>query len=391
MERLPKRDDEIYKEIEDFEEYELTQCVAYEMAIRNDGNLKHIQKIAKDYDDYLRDKNDCFKLDNTLSLSDKGIKEHLKLYILKEITLKDLSQAINYSEIIPFIPNDTHELGYSSEHLDDFVDNFMYYKDKRIDNKVYELIDIEITGSQDHLKRGIYSEEVRITHIDETDWTTLEKNTFRNGYTIRTEIQEVDGRAIIPINDDENCDEYKEILEIEDWRKYIIDYEGEVRINHEITNNFKRPKLKLYKEDIYNAAPKLNININQPLNELIAYITHIKEDLEKNKDILKAPIELLGEKLQRADNMVCDSKGKCFDAREMLSKQQKLADMFFIYDCLKVDMTQRKIQNEVYNYYADKGVETKTLDAKTLKKYKEIASDYIDNMRYRELATGVKI
>ena len=35
MGNLPKRDDEIYKEIESFKDYELTQCVAYEMAIRS--------------------------------------------------------------------------------------------------------------------------------------------------------------------------------------------------------------------------------------------------------------------------------------------------------------------------------------------------------------------
>jgi hypothetical protein len=35
MDRLPQRDDLIYKEIEEFQDYELTNCVAYEMAIRN--------------------------------------------------------------------------------------------------------------------------------------------------------------------------------------------------------------------------------------------------------------------------------------------------------------------------------------------------------------------
>ncbi|PNV83258.1 MAG: hypothetical protein C0627_06985 [Sulfurimonas sp.] len=34
MYKLPKRDDNIYKEIEKFQDYELTECIAYEMAIR---------------------------------------------------------------------------------------------------------------------------------------------------------------------------------------------------------------------------------------------------------------------------------------------------------------------------------------------------------------------
>ncbi|WP_419673566.1 hypothetical protein [Aliarcobacter butzleri] len=34
MDKLPQRDDLIYKEIEEFEDYELTNCIAYEMATR---------------------------------------------------------------------------------------------------------------------------------------------------------------------------------------------------------------------------------------------------------------------------------------------------------------------------------------------------------------------
>ncbi len=89
--------------------------------------------------------------------------------------------------------------------------------------------------------------------------------------------------------------------------------------------------------------------------------------------------------------LFCNNNGECFDPRKILSKQQRLADMFYIYDCLKEGYSQNKIQNEIYNYYADKGIETITMDAKTLKKYKEIAIDYIDNLKYKELITGVKL
>lgn len=34
MNNLTQRSDLIYKEIEEFQEYELTECIAYEMAIR---------------------------------------------------------------------------------------------------------------------------------------------------------------------------------------------------------------------------------------------------------------------------------------------------------------------------------------------------------------------
>jgi len=49
---LPKRSDAIYQEIESFEEYELTQCVAYEMAVRNKNNLKAIEEVVEFYNQY---------------------------------------------------------------------------------------------------------------------------------------------------------------------------------------------------------------------------------------------------------------------------------------------------------------------------------------------------
>ena len=47
MDRLPQRDDLIYKEIEEFQDYELTNCVAYEMAIRNENISALVNKYLK--------------------------------------------------------------------------------------------------------------------------------------------------------------------------------------------------------------------------------------------------------------------------------------------------------------------------------------------------------
>ena len=41
--KLPKRSDSIYKEIEEFEDYEYSNCIAYEMAIRN----KEVKRLIK--------------------------------------------------------------------------------------------------------------------------------------------------------------------------------------------------------------------------------------------------------------------------------------------------------------------------------------------------------
>lgn len=44
---LPKRSDPIYQEIENFEDYEYTNCIAYEMAIRNIKNKKLTKEFEK--------------------------------------------------------------------------------------------------------------------------------------------------------------------------------------------------------------------------------------------------------------------------------------------------------------------------------------------------------
>lgn len=44
MDNLPKREDDIYKDIEKFKEFELTDCIVYEMKIRS----KEVQELIKD-------------------------------------------------------------------------------------------------------------------------------------------------------------------------------------------------------------------------------------------------------------------------------------------------------------------------------------------------------
>lgn len=49
---IPTREDAIYKEIENFQEYELTQCVAYEMAVRCPTNHQLIKNFINYYQLY---------------------------------------------------------------------------------------------------------------------------------------------------------------------------------------------------------------------------------------------------------------------------------------------------------------------------------------------------
>ena len=68
---LPKRDDQIYKDIEEFEQYELTRCIAHEMAIRN----KDARKII-------------FSLNRITALRDRLSSQQKYHYLLKHIYSK---------------------------------------------------------------------------------------------------------------------------------------------------------------------------------------------------------------------------------------------------------------------------------------------------------------
>ena len=281
-----KRSDRIYKEIESFEDYELTNCIAYEMAIRNDEIKENINKWKQ--------------IDEGLIGGKTNIIGDMEDFLYDK---KLMSYGFNFLNLHYF--NKKHD------------------KNKFFSNR-YEMFGLSIT----------YNENGEQKIFD--DYTKKEQLMFA-----------------------------ETILKAQ----------------------FKRPLLIL--EDAKKA--KVELNLSLPKNELIAYISKIKDEYDKDNSIIKTPLELLGEEFKEADTLVCNDKGKCFDSRAILTKQQKMADMFYIYDALKEGFTQRKIQNEIYNYYADNGIETKTMDAKTLKRYKEIAVDYIDNMRYKELVTGIKL
>ena len=53
IEQLPNRNDRNYKKIESFEEYELTNCIAYEMAIRNEEVIKLINEKLMLFDEFI--------------------------------------------------------------------------------------------------------------------------------------------------------------------------------------------------------------------------------------------------------------------------------------------------------------------------------------------------
>ena len=325
MSNLPKRSDPIYKEIESFEDYELTQCVAYEMAIRNDDNINLINEIVSYFNAHKDKIFNLIKKTNSQELNYNNYD-----YSQEFKTIYKLMSNLELIELHQYYGEAKHNYSISFENnFNDIVQLIREHKDKL----------------------NTYSDEI----------LTKTEITERNGYRICTEIYE-----------HKNC------------------YSGGVTVEA----YFKRPPIKF--DAFKSVKANAKIDITRPLDELIAYISHIKKDMETNSDILKAPIEYINKTLQKADDIskMCseNSRGtlKCFDGRKGLKRTQKLADMFFIYDMIKVGAKKSKILFDLDEYYDPEYKKQTSFHPDTLDKYLLVAKDFIDNLRYKELVTGVK-
>ena len=179
-----------------------------------------------------------------------------------------------------------------------------------------------------------------------------------------------------------------------------------------ITPNFKREFIEQGK------IAEIKINLAMPKDELVAYIIHIKDYYNNDIRILKSPAELFGNQVQEA-------------GKPPKKKSERWADMFFVYDYVKARQNCIKEQNksneaeleaEIENIkkyhigidrkkrvafakaeYLESTINTKITDIfkeDELTKILELKADnisklyyaikpYIDDLKYKELLTGV--
>lgn len=369
-----KRDDAIYKEIENFEDYELTQCIAYEMAIRNDGVIYHLNDALKFIE---------LKMDVVISYFTNNFNDlHEEEQRAEYLEFGDTVEQIEYT---------LKECQLSGEWFEnDLFYNNIFYQDKRIHKNIYNFLQLYILKINNDLDMK--------AEIDKQDDVTLEYDshnerieatriTHRDGYIFKSSIIGEKGDCVFY---DEEIDESREVTCTQDFKKMIdssLEGREPIEIENNIIQKFKRPKLRM--PSILNTLKyKVELDISSPLDELIAYITHIKIDLEKNKNILKSPIELVDE-LQKAD-------GK---HTQKIPKAIKYADWFYIYDCYKIlkngdksdEIVFGEIDLQLMEHY---GIEDKDYyySFETYKKTIMKNMKYlIDNFGYMELITGVNI
>ena len=358
---ISSRDAIEYTNIDNFQIYELTPCIAYEMAMRN-TKVKMLFKRYELITDMSHDNNKRFfsrdafkkaKLNEELSIEYENCTyEEYEVVIMRKLnTYKQLIEK-DYKKFI-------------DEHIDKCteltINELTLLKEKLVTELINDYL-IYPKGYQRKVDGVKYWYQEEITNSKKAKGKyIIDADMESDGWQIRFE--EIVSDTFIQVQG----------VHIQD---------GEYFVNN-IIPNFHRQM---------NDQNQINIPINfsLPLEEITDYIAKVK-----NKINPKTPLELLGQELKKAENLKNmtvkkESKGKMeiFDGTKGENAPTKFADLFYVYDMKKRGIDNIDIIYELDKFHIDKKT---TISTNTIKKYVSIAEEYIENEKYKELITGKKV
>lgn len=182
--------------------------------------------------------------------------------------------------------------------------------------------------------------------------------------------------------------------------------------------NYSVPTLKFKSEKVVNFP----INLNLDKEELVAYISKIKDDFDHKGIDSKSPLEIFGEKLEKTKKPNSESilPQKIKDGLLTDNWKKAIADAFYIYDLynyieniyvnkLKMDSTYNRPSihievslasgiSEAHNYFLKEGEVMKSKNKKSeeltksdrIEKLNKLMKEYVDDEKYKELISGTK-
>lgn len=310
---LPERTDLKYSYIENYEDYELTHCIVYEMAIRIEQVKQLLDKI--EYLTVLKCEilNQPYVSSNPDSISVEEKKQYSRLGIF------------HINEIL-------------DECSRELVEKYCIYPDhnnsETTNHNGYVLIKNILSNTTEEAKYSYISNQVK-----------------NEGFTVSQGI-------------------YK------DDNTYDISY---------INTNFKR-----YVHDTNQTYVALNFSL--PKDELISYISNIKDQYDTKNSIIKNPLELLGQELSKAEK---PKSAKKFPKH----RKSAFADAFYIYDLYKIlevifdtkyNELKTKKNKDIKNIRARKEVEEFDKQQKD-DKIEEIQKKYEDINDWTRVSLKVEI
>lgn len=273
---LPRRSDDNYTIIPSYEEYELTHCISYEMAIRND-EVSNILEILRSLTLFHRELfkviyyNDYSEVKLNPILQDKLEEILIRFNITLDIDLNSSTDKETFDNISKIL----------SEYTTSLRDDYFLVHDR---NEI--------------IPEGMEEDEI-----------TKELHHYENDPELSKHMSTVIDNSL------KSDKYYKDNYDIQDgYAIYQGGYENSNSFDlNKIFPNFKRPMREFNQTQVA-------FNMSLPKDEIIAYISKIKDDYDKKNNSYKTLNQLLYGNDTRSEDKL-EHKQK-----------EKYADDFFIYD-----------------------------------------------------------
>lgn len=409
---LPLIDDPRYEFIKTYEEFEFSNCIAYEMLIRTEEyqKAKFLYRIIKDiqsmYQSSLPDILNSIK--EASQYFHKDVQKILSKYIASDMLEKDFNQKLlnkilvdlikelENSKIIlkelgvlnltSFLGQDMIDLTGENFVLIDQIQRDLPIKD--FDNGLELLIKFYLTKGSIYIKNDteLKFEKIKNSNIKEI-LNKIIDNIESYYLEINSNIIQLSENMTISMLDDE----LKDLLK-KHYNKYkYID----------IQPNYTRPSLHFIDAKIVN----LPINLNFSKDELIALVSKIKDDYDNKESRIKTPLEILGEKLEKFIKPNSESKLPSSTIKE---KRIAFANAFCVYDLDKVlapifdrknkDFRKKRRKGEINkdepNSYTKEYLKSEIsliteLSEDNVKIYRTLMKEYINNKKFVDLIKGI--
>lgn len=409
---LPLIDDSRYEFIKNYEEFEFSNCIAYEMAIRTDKFQKAkflymiIEDIQSMYQSSLSDILNSIK--ESSQYFHKDIQNILSKYIYSDMLEKDFNRTLlnkilvdlikelENSKIIlkdlgilnltSFLGQDMIDLTGENFVLIDQIQRDLHIKD--FDNGLELLIKFYLTKESIYIKNDteLKFEKIKYSNIEEILNKILD-NIESYYLEINSNIIQLSKNMTISMLDNE----FKDLLK-KHYNKYKY-------IN--IQPNYTRPSLHFIDAKIVN----LPINLNFSENELKALVSKIKDDYDNKESRIKTPLEILGEKLEKFIKPNSENK---LPSKTFQEKRIAFANAFCVYDLDKVltpifdrkneDFREKQKKGEINkedtNPYTKEYLKSEIasitgLSEDNIKVYRTLMKEYIDKEKFVDLIKGV--
>jgi len=325
------RDLQQYKDVENFKQYELTTCVAYEFAIRNKDLKATIELFLQEYIE--KDLQSGNLITSTLDMND-----HAQI-LMNKYCISPFNIYLKYTFYKTIETEITRVIKLLKDSDDLLADRAAESLEKLflIANE-YEYID---TPEKDEKIAKLMGNTVE----QEKKWSTLKGTSLFESFIQYGE------------KEDDNGGITKSLYH--SW----------------IKPHYSRPAL--YVSPDIAKITDIKLNLALPTKDLVDFIDRLKKEISI---ATLSPYDLLAKELNFFNQRELGSKS-------VFSNQHKLADVLFIYDATQIGMSLSEIKKELWAYKGD--TKSNFMDSKTINKYLSISQDYIDGMRYKELIVDV--